>query len=153
VARWEELFRGDPVDDTAVRSALWALLFLLPVMAQTDGLRRFLESDEDDPYPIFYDDARYRAELLRFRKDPALGPKARWLMVMIGNPEDVRTLVDPAGDPEEMYMVLTAMLAPGTEAERTFLRRGGIFGTVGPCGAESRLCGFWRSRGCCGVRV
>jgi hypothetical protein len=102
---------------------------------QREELRKLLADDtvvdaKAFPSTVFFHEARLRAPLRSLIADPAVGDKARWLLALIGNPEDVRLLVrlDPKGrrrhpHSDWAYPVVCDLLQPESESEWIFLRK------------------------------
>jgi hypothetical protein len=107
----------------------------LPVDAQRRELRELLAGEMDPTGPplnelIFAQGNAARSGLRWLLDDPQVGPQAGELLAFIGYPEDVRLLVqyapEPNGEPAVnrwTYAVASALLAPSSEREWSFLKR------------------------------
>lgn len=79
---------------------------------------------------VFQHEHELRADLRSLIRDPHVGKEAIRLLAFIGDPEDLRLIVESAPEPKRelfedrwAYDVVSALLSPGSDAEWTFLRR------------------------------
>ena len=110
----------------------------LPDDARKDALRELLASDMGFGSPrfrdlVFYYERTLRPVLRVLAEDPPVAERARRLLCLIGDPGDLRFLVDlaptttPGGFPDRWrYWIVTALVDPDTEAEWSLLRRAAL---------------------------
>jgi hypothetical protein len=127
--------RVDYVINRLFHAADVARILALPADAQRRELRELLAGEMDPAGPplnelIFASQDRARPSLRWLLDDPQIGAQAGELLAFIGNPDDVRLLVQFAPDPDGesavnrwAYTVASALLEPSGEREWAFLKR------------------------------
>ncbi len=117
------------------RAADVTRILMLPAEAQRRELRELLAGEMDPGGPpldeaIFAQQDRARPSLRWLLDDPQIGAQAGELLAFIGHPDDVRLLVQFAPEPNGdaavnrwAYAVASALLAPSSELEWSFLRK------------------------------